>query len=46
MAQRVNRPKMGQLLPWVEFGPLGEQASNGPEVIEGRKGAQERMGRQ
>ena len=36
----------GRLLPWAEFGPLGEQASNGPEVIEGRKGAQEHMGRQ
>ena len=46
MAQRVNMPETGRLLPWAEFDPLGEQASNGPEVIEGRKGAQERMGRQ
>ena len=37
---------MGRLLPWAEFGPLAEQASNGPEVIEGRNGAQERMGHQ
>ena len=44
--QRVNMPETGRFLPHVEFGPLGEQASNGPEVIEGRKGAQERMGRQ
>ena len=46
MAQRVNRPKMGRILPRAEFGPLGEHASNGSEVIEGWKGAQERMGRQ
>ena len=39
-------PETGRLLPWDEFGLLGEQASNGPKVIEGRKGAQERMGRQ
>ena len=45
-AQRVNRPETGRLLSRAEFGPLGEQTSNGPEVIEGRKGAQERMGRQ
>ena len=42
-AQWVNMPEMGRLLPWAEFGPLGEQASNGPEVIEGLKGTQERM---
>ena len=46
MAQRVDRPEMSRLLPRAKFGPLGEHASNGPEVIEGRKGAQERMGRQ
>ena len=45
MAQRVNMPQTGRLLPRAEFGPLGEQASDRPEVIEGRKGAQERMGR-
>ena len=42
----INRPETGRLLPRDEFGPLGEHASNGPEVIEGRKGAQERMGHQ
>ena len=42
----VNWRETGRALPRAEFGPLGEQASNGPEVIEGRKGAQERMGRQ
>ena len=46
MAQRVNGPETGRLLPWAEFGPLGEQASNGPEVVESWKGAQEHMGRQ
>ena len=30
-------PETGQLLPWAEFGPLGEHASNGPEVNRGPK---------
>ena len=46
MAQRVNRPETAGLLPRPKFGPLGEQASDELEVIEGQKGAQERMGRQ